>query len=372
MNMAGVIFSNLFDENFGALTKNRTVASLPFGGRYRLIDFVLSNMSNSNINNVGIVTKYNYNSLMDHIGSSASWDLDRKNGGVYLLPPFSSGQTSVYQGKLEALYSAFSFLERCDQEYIVLSDSIVLCNIDYEDALAAHIKSGKDVTVIANKVKANKSLNYAMLLETERKKVTGILVDYPALRDGTLASMGMFIMEKEKLLTAIRESVSRGRHHLERDFILNEFNRGKLSVNVFEFTGKVIRNTSVASFFRNNLSLISDEELRNDLFNPARPIYTKVRDEVPTYYGKNAVVDESLVADGCRIHGALDNAVVFRNVRVGHGAVVKNAVIMQGSVIGENCFIENAIIDKDAVISPGAHLEGAPGAPIIIEKGEKV
>lgn len=372
MNMAGVIFSNLFDENFGILTKNRTVASLPFGGRYRFVDFVLSNMSNSSVTSVGIVTKYNYNSLMDHIGSSASWDLDRKNGGVYLLPPFSSGYTAIYQGKLEALYSAFSFLSHLDEEYVVLSDSTVLCNIGYEDALESHIKSGKDVTVIANRVKADKTRPYALLLETERRKVAGLLVDYPAMRDGMLASMGMYIMEKSKLISTIQESVSRGRHHLEKDFLQYEFNRNRLTVNVFEFTGCVLRNNSIASYFANNLALISDDALRADLFNPAHPIYTKVRDEVPSYYGDSATVDDSLIADGCRIYGSLDHDVLFRDVKIDKGAFVKNSIIMQGSVIGEGCVIENAIIDKDAVISPRTHLEGAFGVPIIIEKGERV
>ncbi|MBR6720037.1 MAG: glucose-1-phosphate adenylyltransferase subunit GlgD [Clostridia bacterium] len=372
MNMAGIIFSNLFDENFGLLTKNRTVASLPFGGRYRLIDFVLSNMSNSTITNVGIVTKYNYNSLMDHLGSSAEWDLNRKNGGVYLLPPFSSGQTTVYQGKLEALYSAFSFLDKIDQDYVVLSDSTVICNIDYDDALESHIKSGADITVIANKVKADKQRNYSMITEMSKKKVTEILVDYPALKDGTLASMGMYIMEKQKLVAAIKESVSKGRHHLERDLIQREFNKGTLNVNVFEFKGKVIRNNSIATYFNNNLALISDEELRRDIFNPARPIYTKVRDEVPTFYASTSSVDECLVADGCRIKGNIENSVLFRDVKIEKNASVKNSIIMQGSVIGEGCEIEYAIIDKDAKISAGTILKGAKNAPLIVEKGETV
>ncbi len=372
MNMAGIIFSNLFDENFGLLTKNRTVASLPFGGRYRLIDFVLSNMSNSTITNVGIVTKYNYNSLMDHLGSSAEWDLNRKNGGVYLLPPFSSGQTTVYQGKLEALYSAFSFLDKIDQDYVVLSDSTVICNIDYGDALESHIKSGADITVIANKVKADKQRNYSMITEMSKKKVTEILVDYPALKDGTLASMGMYIMEKQKLVAAIKESVSKGKHHLERDLIQREFNKGTLNVNVFEFKGKVIRNNSIASYFNNNLALISDEELRRDIFNPARPIYTKVRDEVPTFYSSDSSADECLVADGCRIKGHIENSVLFRDVKIEKRASVKNSIIMQGSVIGEGCEIEYAIIDKDAKISAGTILKGAKNAPLIVEKGETV
>lgn len=372
MNMAGIIFSNLFDENFGVLTKNRTVASLPFAGRYRFIDFVLSNMSNSNITAVGIITKSNYKSLMDHLGSSAAWDLDRKNGGVFLLPPFAAGQTTVYQGKLEALYSAFSYLERIDSDYVVLSDSTVICNIDYEDALQAHIKSGNDITVIANKVNADPMHSYSLVMETKKNKITDMYVDYPAVSDGSYASTGMFIMERKKLISVIRETVSRGRKRLERDFIQHEWNNGNLSVGIFEFKGSVIRNTSVASYFANNLRLITDSELRHDIFNPARPIYTKVRDEVPSYYGKDSSVDDCLIADGCRIEGKLSNSVIFRDVKIGKNAVCKNSIIMQGSVIEDGCYIENAIIDKDAVISESAHLQGALHSPIIIEKGESV
>lgn len=372
MNMAGIIFSNLFDENFGVLTKNRTVASLPFAGRYRFIDFVLSNMSNSSITDVGIITKSNYKSLMDHLGSCASWDLDRKNGGVYLLPPFAAGQTTVYQGKLEALYSAFSYLEKQSRDYVLLSDSTVICNIDYDEALDYHIKSGNDITVIADKVKKDPLSNYTLVVEKSKNTITDMYVDYPSVKNGSFASMGMFIMEREKLISVIREAVSRGKKRLERDFIQAEWNAGKLSVGIFEFKGRVIRNTSISSYFKNNLELISDSELRHDIFNPARPIYTKVRDEVPTYYGKSSKADECLIADGCRIEGRLSNAVVFRDVKIGENAVVNNSVIMQGVVIEDSCVIENAVIDKDAVISSGTHLRGAPNTPIIIEKGESV
>lgn len=372
MNMAGIIFSNLFDENFGVLTKNRTVASLPFAGRYRFIDFVLSNMSNSNITDIGIITKSNYKSLMDHLGSCASWDLDRKNGGVYLLPPFAAGQTTVYQGKLEALYSAFSYLEKQNRDYVLLSDSTVICNIDYEEALSYHINSGNDITVIADKVNKDPLTNYALVMEKGKNAITDMYVDYPAVKDGSFASMGMFIMEREKLISVIREAVSRGKKRLERDFIQAEWNLGHLSVGIYEFTGHVIRNTSISSYFHNNLSLINNPDLRRDIFNPASPIYTKVRDEVPTYYGDECVTDECLIADGCRIDGKLSNSVIFRDVKIGKNATIKNSVIMQGTVIEDDCNIENAIIDKDAVISAGTHLSGAFNTPIIIEKGEAV
>ncbi|MDP4133091.1 MAG: glucose-1-phosphate adenylyltransferase subunit GlgD [Bacillota bacterium] len=373
MNMAGVIFSNLFDEYFGVLTKNRTVASLPFGGRYRFIDFILSNMSNSNVTNVGIITKYNYNSLMDHLESTSEWDFNRKNGGVFILPPFSTGITTLYHGKLEALFSAIEFLEKLTQEYVVLSDSTVLCNIDYEDALDTHLKSGKDLTVITHRVPSNCSKKYALLIKADdNKNVTDLIVDYPAMEDGELAGMGMYIMERVQLITAIKDAIAKGRHHLEKDFFQKEFNEGKIGVNYYEFRGSVLCNTNISSYYDNNLRLITDEKLKRDLFDARRPIFTKIRDEVPTYYGKGAQPDNCLIADGCRIFGSLYNSVLFREVKIGSGAIVKNSIIMQGSEIGEGCVIENAILDKNVTITPGVKLTGARNAPIIIEKGEIV
>ena len=372
MNLAGVIFSNLYDERFGVLTQNRTVASLPFGGRYRFVDFVLSNMSNSGITSVGIVTKHNYGSLMDHIGSSAEWDLNRKNGGVHLLAPFASGMSYVYQGKLEALFSAFPFLEKTPEDYVVLSDSTILCNINYEEALEAHIKSGKDVTVIVTRAKANPAVKHELVLTMQEGEVKDVTVDYPATADDTPVSMGMYIMEKKKILDVVRECVARGRHHLERDFIQDSFYSGKITLGVHEFTGHVIRNDSIATYFANNLDLITNEELRRDLFNRARPIYTKVRDEVPSFYSPQSTVADCLIADGCRIHGDLAKSVLFRDVYVGRGTVIKNSIIMQGTKIGEGCYIENAILDKNVTVSSGVKLIGAATAPCIVEKGETV
>lgn len=372
MNMAGIIFSNLFDENFGLLTKNRTVASIPFGARYRLIDFILSNMSNSGINHIGIITKYNYNSLMDHLGSFSSWDLNRKNGGIYIIPPFSMGRTKVYQGKLEALFSALSYIKKAGRDYVLLADSTVVSNIDFNEALASHKKSGKDLTIIANKVPQNKTLTYPMVIEMENKKVKNLYLDYPCKNENSLASMDMYIMNKDTLSSAIYDSVSKGLHHLERDFFLPMFNAENLSVNVYEFTGKVLRNHSIKSYFHNNLALINDEDLREDIFKSERPIYTKVRDEVPTFYSEDSVVSDCIVADGSKICGKLYNSVIFRDVKIEKGAIIKNSIIMQGSTIEEDCYIQNAIIDKDVFISKGTRLEGAKNAPIILEKGETI
>lgn len=368
--LSGIIFSNIYDAALGDLTAKRTVASLPFGGRYRQIDFVLSNMVNSGITSVGVITKYNYESLMDHLGSCEEWDLNRKNGGLYIIPPFAFGRSDVYHGKLEALHTALNFLKSQNCEYVVLSDTITICNINYKEVLNAHIDSGKDVTAIASKPHSY-SDNYPAVfkVKTDNSAET-ITINCPAC-ENCLVGFGMFLMKKDTLINVVEQCVSAGFYHFEKDFLQKYFNEGKISVNVYEFTGTVLRNRDIATYLKNNLKL-TNEEIRKDLFKSASPIYTKVRDEIPTYYGENSSVDECIIADGCVINGLLESSVLFRDVKIADNAKVIGSVIMQGSKIGKGAYIENAIIDKNVTITDGVKLIGSKFSPVIIKKGETI
>ncbi|MBR2500324.1 MAG: glucose-1-phosphate adenylyltransferase subunit GlgD [Clostridia bacterium] len=368
--MSGIIFSNIYDGALGDLTAKRTVASLPFGGRYRQIDFVLSNMVNSNITSIGVITKYNYESLMDHLGSCEEWDLNRKNGGLYIIPPFAFGRSEVYHGKLEALYTALNFLKSQTTEYIVLSDTITICNIDYREVLQSHIKSGKDITAIATPPRSGAS-NYPTVFETDENSTARTITVNCAAKENSLVGIGMFIMEREALIKIVTDCVSAGFYHFEKDFLQKYFNEGKVSVNVYKFADDILRNRDVATYLKNNL-MLTDESIHSSLFKPSAPIYTKVRDEIPTYYGEESLVSECIIADGCVIHGKLQNSVLFRDVKVSEGAEVLGSVIMQGSKIGKNAIIENAIIDKNVTVSDGTRLIGAKESPIIIKKGETI
>ncbi|MBE7038045.1 MAG: glucose-1-phosphate adenylyltransferase subunit GlgD [Ruminococcaceae bacterium] len=371
MKMTGIIFSNIYDNTLGELTKKRTVASVPFGGRYRQIDFVLSNMVNSNITKVGVITKYHYQSLMDHLGSAGAWDLDRKNGGLYIIPPFANMSTEIYRGKLEALYGALSFLKKAGSDYVVLCDSVVICNIDFEKVLESHIKSGADVTCVANKEAENMKEESKLLLKIDDNGFAKDITINCIPEDDDYAGMGMFIMEREKLVEVVEKSVAHGFYHFEKDYLQYEFNQGNLSVNVYKFNDVVLKNSSVASYFKNNFKLL-DYDVRKSIFNPRAPIYTKVRDEAPTYYGEGSKADDCLIADGCKIMGEAENSVIFRDVVIEKGAKVKNAIIMQGSKIGKDSVIENVIIDKDVEVGMGRTLIGASISPLIISKGEKI
>lgn len=371
MKALGIIFANIYDSSLGELTNKRTIASLPYGGRYRQIDFTLSNMSNSGIRHIGVITKYNYQSLMHHIGSGQEWDLEMEEGGLEYLTPFAMGHNGSYRGKLEALNSAMLFLENATEEYVVLADSNVLCNIDLEQVMEHHLESGKDVTVVVKDGISNGVKQLDLGIRLDRKgQVVDLAVDYCA---GTeyLASMGIFVMRRDLLIHYVKESVARSRYRFERDFLLKQYTDKNLTVDVYQFQGVAMFNESPLEYYRNNLALL-DADTRHSLFLTDRTIYTKVRDRVPTTYGENSQIDDCIVADGCRLDGAAERSLFFRQVRLGEGASVKGSVIMNDCTIGEGAELYCVVLDKDVVVSPGARLIGTPENPIVVKRGEVV
>ena len=371
MNMTGIIFSEIYNGGLDAFTQDRNMGALPFGGRYRLVDFALSNMVNSGITNVGVLAMQRYHSLMEHLSNAQEWDLNRKNGGLLIIPPFSTeSHDHSLNGKLDELRSALDYLQDATTPYVLLADAHVVCNMDYRPVLESHIASGCDITIAATREDGTATEPYFSVLHTDGEgKVTAFLRDYQA-KAGDFANMNVYIMDRERLIELIRECAARGLYHMERDFIQAHFNRGDLSINLYEYDGVVLRVRNTEEYFRSNLAL-TDEDLSKALFRRGAPIYTRVNDEVPTYYGMDCSVSGCIIADGC-IEGSAENSVISRGVRIGKGAVVKNCVIMQGSVVGEGAVLENVMVDKWATITAGSRLKGLPSAPVTIRKGATV
>lgn len=372
MTTMGIVFANIYDSSLGELTNKRTMASLPYGGRYRQIDFSLSNLTNSGIRHIGIITKHNYQSLMNHIGSGQEWDLELEEGGLEYLTPFAMGHNSSYRGKLEAINSAMNFLTLSTEEYVVLIDSGVLCAIDFRKLVAEHIASGADVTVVVKDGIANGTKQLDMAVKADEKgRVTDIAVDYCA-NENYLASMGIFIIKRELLMKEVVEAVAHNRYHFERDLVMHGFAETGMKVNAYRFQGVALFNESTAEFYHNSLALL-DPAVRKGLFGqPNLTIYTKVRDEVPAYYGEESEIDDCVVADGCTLEGSAIRSILFRGVELGKGASVRDCVIMQDSKIGEGAELECVILDKDVIIHPGVKLRGTSGHPLILKRGEIV
>ncbi len=372
MTVTGIIFANIYDSSLGELTNKRTMGSLPYGGRYRQIDFALSNMATSGIRQIGIISRYNYQSLMNHVGSGEEWNLELQEGGLEFLTPYAMSVDANYRGKMEALYYSLGHLIHGAQDgYVVLADSGVLYNIDLTKVVDAHIASGKDITVVTKAGIANGVKQLDMAIKPDGNGgFTDVAVDYAA-DSSYLASMGLFVISRSLLIHYVQECVAHNRYRFERDFVLQEYNAGNLSINVYQFEGMALYNESPAEYFRNNLLLI-DKDVRHDLFRGSHSIYTKVRDQVPTYYGESCDIDDCIVADGCMLEGTATNSILFREVSLAPGAKVDSCVIMNRAVIGEGCELRNVILDKDVTIRPGTKLMGSPSHPIIIKRGETV
>ena len=370
MNVTGIIFAN--DGTVSTLTEKRTMASLPFGGRYRHVDFALSNLTCAGIHRIGIVTRHSYQSLMNHVGSGEEWGLEMEEGGLEYLTPYSSSRTSDYRGKLESLYAAMSFLEYGkDDELLVMIDSAVLSNLDLSKVIASHIKSGKDITVVTKSGIADGHKILDLAIRTDSKnRILDMAVDYAAPAEYD-ASMDIFVLSKRWLVEQVKEHIARNLFHMDRDLVLGLWQKNAATINVYHFDGLAMFNESLEEYFRNSLPLIR-KEVRDDLFGRNHPVYTKVRDRVPTYYGANCKIENCSVADGCMLGGSVKDSILFRQVTVYPGAEIDSCVIMNDTVVNEGCQLKYVILDKDVVVRPGAKLMGTPTNPVIVKRGEVV
>lgn len=369
-NVLGLVFANMHDTTLGDMTKNRTMGSVMFGGRYRLIDFPLSNMVNSGISEVGVITKSNYQSLLDHLGSAREWDLARKKGGLYILPPFGNVESTLYRGRIEALYGAMSFIKHSRAKYVILSDCDVVTNIDYKPIVAAHIESGADITAVAHTgVYSSDDIKTSTVFNVDAdKNVTSVLIN-PDISGTCTTSLNVFVMSMDFLIETVNDAMARGNVSFERN-ILQEKCR-ELKIKIYEYDNYFSKLNSPESYFKSNMALLEPENARK-LFVPKRSIYTKVSDNAPVKYDLDSKVSNSLIADGCIIKGEVENSVLFRGVKVGKGAKVKNCILMQGTVVGDNAELNYLITDKNVSICENHILTSSPQYPMYVGKGASV
>lgn len=369
-NVLGLVFANMHDTTLGDMTKNRTMGSVMFGGRYRLIDFPLSNMVNSGISEVGVITKSNYQSLLDHLGSAREWDLARKKGGLYILPPFGNVESTLYRGRIEALYGAMSFIKHSRAKYVILSDCDVVTNIDYKPIVAAHIESGADITAVAHTgVYSSDDIKTSTVFNVDAdKNVTSVLIN-PDISGTCTTSLNVFVMSMDFLIETVNDAMARGNVSFERN-ILQEKCR-ELKIKIYEYDNYFSKLNSPESYFKSNMALLEPENARK-LFVPKRSIYTKVSDNAPVKYDLDSKVSNSLIADGCIIEGEVENSVLFRGVKVGKGAKVKNCILMQGTVVGDNAELNYLITDKNVSICENHILTSSPQYSMYVGKGASV
>lgn len=374
-NALGIIFPNSYDDWVPELVNVRLMASIPFASRYRMIDFILSSMANSGIDNVSVIVNNNYHSLMDHLGSGREWDLVRKNGGLNIFPPFMEKESRPYKGSAGALANVLDFLRSQKEKYVIMSDSNIAINFDFNAMIEAHIERGADVTIAYNEQELPENFlyheandrDYYYTLGIDNGRIQKIFINAKD-RGVQNFSMNMFVLERELLIDLINAASVRGQEYFVRDVIIPQLSR--LNVQAYKYDGYIARITGMKSYFDENMKLLDDYNL--DAMFDGAPIYTKIRDDNPTRYIDSTKVKNVMAADGCVIEGEAENCVLFRGVKIAKGAVVKNCILMQDTVVEAGASLEYLITDKDVVISAGKEIKGTDSFPVYIPKFHKV
>lgn len=366
-DLMGLVFSHAGDHLLRDLTEVRCLGSVPFGGRYRLIDFTLSNLVNAGVSKVGIITKSNYHSLMDHLGSGKPWDLARKKGGITVFPPYINGSFGT---QVDDLFSLLPYLEMSKEEYIVLAQSDCVSNFDLEDMMRFHIARGADITAACTRgrLPCSPENDRPVFRIAPDGRVEQVLLS-PKISGDCDFSIHVYVLKKTLLIALIREAASRGASSLTRDIIVPCTKNYRLYSYRIDGFVKVI--DSLQSYFEANMALL-DRPVRDSLFRAPRPVYTKIRDEMPARYGLGSSVSACLIADGCVIEGQLSRCILFRGVHIGKDARLSDCIIMQGSSIGKNAELSYIISDKNVQVADAQVLRAYPGSPAVIKKGERV
>lgn len=367
-----MVFAGHGNPLLGDLIAHRAVSALPLAGRFRTIDVLLSNISQSGIRNVGVIMQRNFQSLVEHIGSGDAWDLNSKNGGVALLTPFDQGLgTGLYQSFGDALFAKRYYLDHQRSKYCLLLASDMVYRADYNDLLAHHLKTRADITVLYSRelrLGEGDSTHIANLHINDDGWVTG--GDFgPRGAGGGCYNLGACIMDKDLLVKLVEDACAEGRYNFVTDIIEPALPNYKVAA--LEHKGYAGRLTTVKSYFDMTRDML-DPAVRNDLFFAHGPVYTRVADAPPVRYAKGCEVENSVFGNGCDVRGRVCGSVVFRGVSIAQGADVQDCVIMQDSVIGEGAYLRNAIIDKDVIVAPGARVIGTPDTLTVIRKGLKV
>ena len=365
----GIIYTLNSDPALRDLVAQRNTASIPFGGRYRLIDFALSSMVNAGVRDVGVVMERDYQSLLDHLSNGKDWGLSRRHGGLRLLPPFGLREAHIgsFSGFLEALLSVRSYIEDIPHENVVLSSGDHVANFDLAAAMEQYERSGVEILAVC--ADRTPYFPHHRFIPDPDGSSRQMIFSHGGSGEG-VASTEVYLMKKSVLLSIMDWCERRGKEHFHRDGLAHYIEEGG-RIGLYMHEGYLRRICSAEGYYQASMDML-EPAVMSQFFPEERPIRTKERAEVSTYYSDQAKVRNCLVADGCYIEGELEDCVLFRGVKIAKGVKLKNCVILQDTVVGENADLRYVIADKDSVIRPNCFLVGSERLPIIVPKGETV
>lgn len=368
MKAIGIVLAGGSNERrLGDLTSTRATSALAVGSCYRAIDFSLSNMSASRIGKVAVITQSNSRSLHDHLQSSKWWNFGRKQGGLFVFTPYTSRDNNYwFRGTADSIYQNITYLKRSNEKYVVIASGDGIYKMNYRDVIQYHIDKEADITLVYKKLE-NKDLTKFGIMDMNED---GRLVDFeekPFEPQTNNVSLGIYVIERELLISLLEEILQEGRHDFVKDIVIRY--RKKLKMFGYEFTGYWSNiGAGIMEYYDTNMDFLK-KEIR-DLFTKEIPyVQTKPKDEPPVKFNLGADVSDAVAGCGSIINGKVQHSVLFRKVFTGENSIVKDSVVMERTYVGNDVIVENAIIDKDVHISDGKSVIGMPGKPIIVKKG---
>lgn len=366
MRAIGIILAGGNNESLGELTSSRATSAMPVASGYRAIDFSLSNMSNSGISKVAVITQYNSRSLRDHLSSSKWWDFGRKLGGLFIFSPSLTSDGSIwYRGTADSIYQNLTYLKRSNEKYVVIAGGNGIYKMDYRKMIAYHVEKGSDITIACKTGCDWDKTKFGVMSVEESGKVLDF-EEKPLQTDFDVISLGIYVMERTLLIKLLESSIAEKRFDFVRDILV--YYKKVLNIYAYRFEGYWNALTSTKSYYNINMDFLK-EDVRELFFKQYPLILTKPKDQPAAKYNIGAVVKNAIVGSGAIINGSIENSVIFRKVYIGDNASIKNSIIMEDSFIGNNCVIENAIIDKEVIISDGKHVGNVSDELLIIGKG---
>lgn len=369
MRALGIILAGGKNNRMRELSNKRAIAAMPVAGSYRCIDFALSNMSNSHIQRVAVLTQFNARSLNEHLSSSKWWDFGRKQGGLFVFTPtITVNNGDWYRGTADAIYQNLDFLKNSHEPYVVIASGDCVYKLDYNKVLEYHIAKKADITVVCKDLPAGEDATRFGILKMNEESRIEEFEEKPMVASNKTISCGIYVIRRRQLIELLEKSAEEDRHDFVKDILI----RYK---NVKRIYGYKIRDywsniSTVESYYKTNMDFLKPE-VRDYFFKQYPNVYSKVDDLAPAKYNSGCSVKNSLVSSGCIINGYVENSILFKKVFVGNNCVIKNSIVLNDVYLGDNTHIENCIVESRDTIRANSYHCGEDGIKVVIEKNER-
>ncbi|MFI3173296.1 MAG: glucose-1-phosphate adenylyltransferase subunit GlgD [Eubacteriales bacterium] len=369
MKAVGIILAGGNSNKMRELTHKRAIAAMPIAGSYRAIDFALSNMSNSNVQKVAVLTQYSARSLHEHLNSSKWWNFGRKQGGMFVFTPTITVDNGYwYRGTADAIYQNIEWLKRCHEPYVIITSGDLIHKMDYNKVLEYHIQKKAEITVVCKELGPDEDPTRFGILKMNEESRIEEFDEKPMVAKSNTVSTGIYILRRRQLIDLIERAAEEERFDFVRDILVRY--KGLKKIYGYKVDDYWTNISTVEAYYQANMDFLKPD-VRQYFFKEYPDIYSKVNDSPPAKYNEGAVVKNSLVASGCIVNGVVENSVIFPKTYVGNNCVIKNSIILNEVYLGDNVYIENCIVESRDTIRANSRYVGEDEIKVVIEKNER-